>query len=609
MVTKATHYDKSPQATEQAGWHTLGGARALVDDDGEILLGCPGLEGENIDDITDESEESQDRREQKQEQAEASGWEPQRITDARATWQDAMEEAPPGMVPILKIGGTYYAFDEAAQALLDATQTGDGKTAEFDEEHYDHHIDALTKAGHQIAIAEEEEDGEAEIVDIEPDAERLEDHNAADSQPAIDKPGESADRGGNRDDRSDADAAGLDPGPGDTALPAAQGRPPIQPADPAGLPADAAMPPGAIGDLFKSLSSLRDVRKTGRITTDNLDRQYAQAIYDRLKDQEHSGDGFGEVYDLSDELGLGAIGYHSPGGMLAMIPPRFKQDNWEVRYAKPEIPGTASPAPAAIPSPPAPGQPGNRGDEAAHEGDPRDIREESIGDSIPDWLDDAGSEPKPDPQPKRRKISPTSKLGRAITDAVGDDPEDREGFADLLQEVYDIKREHVQEYNGALDELIGNFAGDLTGRKRLIGQLQQAQDPAHIAAFDEMVEMAENSYPILIQGVGDSEAGLNDPEYALFEAIKSGRKPVPAIHSDEIVGEALAYLDTVDRSGQAFQDDPGEDWDHGFYRRRRAQKIRYQAGQLSLWLRSKFSRWAMRKRLQSNARKLAKQFL
>ena len=54
-------------------WMKVGGASAYVDDDGQILHGCPGLEGENVADLHNESDESRERRNKRKEIAEDQG--------------------------------------------------------------------------------------------------------------------------------------------------------------------------------------------------------------------------------------------------------------------------------------------------------------------------------------------------------------------------------------------------------------------------------------------------------------------------------------------------------------------------------------------------------
>ena len=141
-------------------WRTLGGgAPAMIDtESGEILAGCPGLEGEDIDEIgEDETPESRQRREQKQEKAEDEGWESEEDKDARAAWEDAKKNAPDGTIVLLKLGDTYHAFGEDAQKLRGELQMGDGDKAEFDADLLDKHLGELVANGHRVAIAERTE--------------------------------------------------------------------------------------------------------------------------------------------------------------------------------------------------------------------------------------------------------------------------------------------------------------------------------------------------------------------------------------------------------------------------------------------------------------------
>ena len=158
----------APQVSRyEAEWRTVGGgAPAMIDTDtGEILAGCPGLEGEDLDEIGEgESEASRDRREDKQDAAEAAGWESQEDQDARSAWNEARAHAPRDAIVLLKLGDTYHAFDKDARQLQRALQMGDGEKAEFDSEALDRHLEQLVADGHRVAIAERTEEGGARIV-------------------------------------------------------------------------------------------------------------------------------------------------------------------------------------------------------------------------------------------------------------------------------------------------------------------------------------------------------------------------------------------------------------------------------------------------------------
>jgi len=120
-----------------------------------------------------------------------------------------------------------------------------------------------------------------------------------------------------------------------------------------------AQAPGPVRSLLESLHRLRDTRKTGQVETKELGHEYAREMYDHLKSLRHAGDDFGEVHDLSQELGHGAIGYASPAGNVAMVPPKFKGQDWQVRYT---LPHESQQAPAATPAD-APSEPAGQGDE------------------------------------------------------------------------------------------------------------------------------------------------------------------------------------------------------------------------------------------------------
>ena len=337
---RPTKYDKEAGKYKPGdeGWFNIGGAQAYVGSDGEIEHACPGLEGENITDIINESDASRDRREAKQEAAEKAGWEPERTEDARKTFEDAKEEAPDGHFVIFKKGSRYYVFGEEARILNELTNTGDGDKAEFREDAREYQLERLASEGYDVAIFEEQDgdEEEAELTDIEPalpeeqkpNEEREEDASATRSDREL----EALPADGDNDGDNDPNAGNVPDmpsvGQGD-AIPGEN-----QPGDSENEGASDPQPPGPLRGMFEKLANTRDARKTGSVSTDQLNDSYAKRVYEHMQDIERNGDGFGDVYDLSDETGHdGALGYHSPAGVLVMLPPHFKNDSWEVRFA------------------------------------------------------------------------------------------------------------------------------------------------------------------------------------------------------------------------------------------------------------------------------------
>lgn len=91
--------------------------------------------------------------------------------------------------------------------------------------------------------------------------------------------------------------------------------------------------PPKVKHLVEGLHKLDDVQQTGQGTTTNLAPGYAEAMHKHLTATIGRGDGFGVAHDLSDQLAPGAVGYHSPAGVTALVPPQFAGDPWEARYS------------------------------------------------------------------------------------------------------------------------------------------------------------------------------------------------------------------------------------------------------------------------------------
>jgi len=193
--------DASPDES-RGQWKTVGGAPAFVGHDGSILAACPGLEDEHVDDIIDESDESRDRRERKMDDAEAAGHESNEQKEARGGWQQARDELGDDgsdTLAFLKIGDSYYSFGDDAKAILEATGAGDGESCQIKEGGIQQHLTQLNEAGHRVAIAERDEDGNSEI-------ERTAETEASDDD-RFDFPWETED---GEDIPEDSTAAGVD---------------------------------------------------------------------------------------------------------------------------------------------------------------------------------------------------------------------------------------------------------------------------------------------------------------------------------------------------------------------------------------------------------------
>lgn len=311
--------------------------------------------------------------------------------------------------------------------------------------------------------------------------------------------------------------------------------PPVEPSAPEparGLSADLSRHHAATGEqianapktmqrLLSSLHGLRDTRKTGAAATKDLGADYAKGMYDYLREHEKTGDGFGDVYDLSGELGHGALGYASPAGNLVFVPPMLKADDWDVRYSLPSAAQAASKPVQPVEAP--------------------------------------AKAPKPAPAEKSavkpRRLTPTERnLQNAIADAVGDDPQLQEVFRDTVEKTW---KEHVQEinqYNNALREILSrkkrgkNIGAFITALRNVAGQKggdwhKFAKTPFG-SDFDEIAEyVADHAPGMLAKAGGESEGRHISPQDALFDLLahRSIVKAEP-IYSDKIINDALGQM-------------------------------------------------------------------
>ena len=138
-----------------AVWRSVaGGGPALIDvSTGQILAACPGLEGEDVNFIgEDETFESKKRRKEKQEQAEEDGWESEKTKEARAAWKEAAGRAPEADLVLIKVGDSYWAFEESAKMMRDRIGIGDGEAVEIAGATKDNIADMAGRLGFRLAV-------------------------------------------------------------------------------------------------------------------------------------------------------------------------------------------------------------------------------------------------------------------------------------------------------------------------------------------------------------------------------------------------------------------------------------------------------------------------
>ena len=123
---------------------------------------------------------------------------------------------------------------------------------------------------------------------------------------------------------------------------------------------------------------------------DRIDKSLSSVSGEALHEALKTGQG---SEDLSEYLGQPAMGCECTQGILALIPPVYKEDDWEVRYAKKEE---------------KPGEPDRYNDDGP--GDPR-----AIDDGVHDWIPEKPPEgywPSFEPQMNSRRLS-SSKYTKA----------------------------------------------------------------------------------------------------------------------------------------------------------------------------------------------------
>ena len=522
MITRIL-YDKATgtiqQAENGAEWKKVGGgAPALVDDDGEILQGCPGLEGHNIDEL----DETQDERQQDQEQAEAAGWESQDQKDARQVWEQAKGSSDEEFVCLVKSGGRYFAFDEDAEVLLHVAGTGDGQVAEIDDDTADHQLQELVKSGYRVAVAETNDPTPKEATEPE--------H-----------------RQGLDDTHEQIGDASFDPSSFGTS-------------DDTGSPLDEV--PGQIGDAMRALSERPEAKAGNSVTVNDMHDDYAQSLHSSMQGLIHNGDGHGEVHDLSAELGHGALGYYSPHGILSIQPPRFKDDGWDVRFAQGshgapgENEGTqqaneAPIVPQGVPQPP------------QEPTEPQERRPDpfKVSPGLEETIQDLGLT---DPNERAEflgliydKWKPAYQNARDYNTAIDD-----------LYGEGKVTMQHTRTDDQGKTTLHNRTVDK--GRQSTISKARALRnnpnkDTSHWVGFDELLGHAQDYHPVLFNG-------KDDPASQLLDAIINGRTLVPKPDDEDIVAEAIAV---VDRHRSQQGDQPQPDFDSSWAYRKANWATRY----------------------------------
>ena len=140
-----------------------------------------------------------------------------------------------------------------------------------------------------------------------------------------------------------------------------------------------------------------------------------------------------------------------------------------------------------------------------------------------------------------------SQLYKDISETIGSkDPEEVMAFRDMLQEIHEPLEESARSHNEAIDSIVDQFVGeDSAGRKKrglLTRQIRKAEDPNSIPKFDEMAQFVRDNPNVrgALQVENDGSV-----ETQLFEALKTGKKDIPSLGSDEVWQQALEYLESA----------------------------------------------------------------
>ena len=493
-------------------WTKLGHASVQVAEDGEILKGCPGLEGFNVNNL----DETREQREQKQEQAEAAGWESKDTKDARAAWTTAKKNADDNAVILVRSGGRYFAFDEDAEVLRNVSNTGDGKKAEISRDTVDHQLKELAKSGYRAHISESSDPRPHDVTE-QPNRQHpevAEDHEEIE-QASFDEAefGTDDDQGTSFDDV-----------------------------------------PGQIGDAMRALMERPEAKRGEMVQANDMHEDYAQSLYEEMQQQTIQGDGHGEIHDLSDELGHGAMGYHCPHGVMSIQPPRFQEDGWDVRFAQSEEA------------------------QAEVQADPEMQADEPFAE--PEQEPEPQIEPEPQPAPTRKPVRKTSRQQKYEEKTAKKQnewfeknaiPAEEQAYVkEIAKEAYPQRRDEAVEYNEMRRVLLSMMAGKNTGG--YVGKLRSKEEGDQLTGFDEAVDYARNHYPQYLSG---SQGNADNEETIVKQIMEGGFMQEVEAWDDDLMHDSLREFKS--RGGMQAVDtiDPGkyelpEDF---FYRKRYGQKM------------------------------------
>lgn len=499
----AAHEDKTGE-----GWRRLGGSAVHIGEGGIIDAGCPGLEGEHIEHLDDTRDERADR----QEQAERAGWKSQDHQDAEAAHAQIKPDTPEGSIALVRVGGKYHTFGDDAQHMQRVLGMGDGQHAEFDHEHLEQHLKDLVKNGHRVAIVERKQDQQ------QPEHKA---HVGPEHAQAID---------------ADQDQEDSEPGrlPDMEKEGGQEGEQVAESPDP--VAEHLANAPPKMRHAIEAIHHLSTSARSWNGSTTRLDPIYAQSLHDHLSNMPGHSDGFGQVYDLSDHLGPGAIGYHSPAGVLALVPPQWQGEPWEARYSAEQSTAVEQPATSPYVTP-------------AIE------PERDLFDEIPEAGD--SYEPADTTEATRQHLAELTKdhkgLAAAVSEAFPGNVELQAAAADMALQEWQQHHDFNEEFKRQRRYLLNSLGGKDWGLRaaRLKQAAERGDDTASaIKGFVTMAQAYQHEAPLMFMPLKwDSRRGR------YVESGGSGERG-QSLDSDA----TAALLDNLAKPEREFETPPPEDY-------------------------------------------------
>jgi hypothetical protein len=164
-------------------------------------------------------------------------------------------------------------------------------------------------------------------------------------------------------------------------------------------------------------------------------------------------------------------------------------------------------------------------------------------------------------------FQPVTDLDYRIVDHAGNHPDDVSLFRDLMDDAHKMIRTEAEETNDDLRQLLGNFGYRGKKTSQIIQAVRrthgQGGDASQIPRFDEMVDMAKDSFPQLLTGGRSESVGNGDSENALFSRLKEGFEKVPSKTDEKVFALAKDMMSSTGKASD-YEYDPtfkmGAEW-------------------------------------------------